>query len=105
MYCLKCKKQTDTNNTQISCTKNGKPRLTGTCAICNKPKSCFIKKEEVASYEKEIVGGFLPLAFIPALIAAGKAAAAAAALGAAGAVGAKIANKAMGQGLYLHPKP
>ena len=101
MYCLKCKKDTDTKNAKVLTAKNGKPYVKGTCAVCNKNKCTFIKKEDVGVYEKEIKGGFLPLLALPALIAAGKAAAGAAALGAAGAAGQHIYKKVTGTGMYL----
>jgi len=44
IYCLKCKKQTDTLNSVESKSKNKKLMLKGKCKICNTNKSKFIPK-------------------------------------------------------------
>jgi len=43
MYCVKCRKHTDTVNVQKLTTKNGRPMLRGVCAVCGKVKTPFIK--------------------------------------------------------------
>lgn len=43
LYCVKCKKKTDTMNTQISTAKNNKKMIKGKCKICGKNKSSFTK--------------------------------------------------------------
>jgi len=43
MYCVKCRKQTDTVNVQKVTTKNGRPMLRGVCTVCSKVKTQFIK--------------------------------------------------------------
>ena len=45
-YCLKCKKQTENINPQVSSTSNGKLMILSKCAICNSKKSKFINKQE-----------------------------------------------------------
>lgn len=42
MYCLKCRKKTDTINPKHKKTKNNRLLLTGRCAVCNSIKSQFI---------------------------------------------------------------
>ena len=34
MYCVKCKKTTDTSNEQLTTTKNNRRMKRGTCAVC-----------------------------------------------------------------------
>ena len=43
MYCVKCKKRTDTTNERITKTKNNRHMKRGTCAICGINKAQFIK--------------------------------------------------------------
>lgn len=43
MYCVKCKKQTETNNIQNIVSKNGRLMLKGVCDVCGKNKTQFIK--------------------------------------------------------------
>lgn len=43
LYCVKCKKKTDTMNTQISTTKNNKKIINGKCKICGINKTSFTK--------------------------------------------------------------
>ena len=45
-YCLKCKKQTENINPQVSSTSNGKLMILSKCAICNSKKSKFINRQE-----------------------------------------------------------
>ena len=45
-YCLKCKKNTESINTKVSKTTNGKAMILSTCAICGSTKSKFIKEQE-----------------------------------------------------------
>ena len=42
MYCLQCKRNTQTQNEQIKCTKNNRQMKTGNCVICGCKKSQFI---------------------------------------------------------------
>ena len=44
MYCVKCKRISETNNIQNVVSKNGRPMLRGVCAICGKTKTQFVKK-------------------------------------------------------------
>ena len=43
MYCVKCKKTTNTNNEQLTTTKNNRRMKRGTCAICRTTKTQFVK--------------------------------------------------------------
>ena len=46
LYCLKCKKDTENINPQVSSTSNGKLMILPKCAICNSKKSRFIKNQK-----------------------------------------------------------
>ena len=43
MYCVKCRKHTETLNTTTFTAKNGRPMRKGICADCGKAKTQFIK--------------------------------------------------------------
>ena len=43
MYCVKCKKRTDTSNEQLTTTKNNRRMKRGTCVICGTTKTQFVK--------------------------------------------------------------
>ena len=49
MYCVKCKKATDTSNVQFTVSKNGRNMKRGTCVICERTKTQFIKAQEGGS--------------------------------------------------------
>lgn len=49
MYCLKCKKNTETNNVEIVVTKNSRKMEKGRCRICNTVKCRFIKDSKTGS--------------------------------------------------------
>ena len=42
-YCVKCKRHTETNNLHHFVAKNGRVMLKGTCAVCGKTKTQFVK--------------------------------------------------------------
>ena len=44
--CLKCRKNTENINPEVSKTSNGKTMILSKCAICGSKKSKFIKKQE-----------------------------------------------------------
>ena len=46
MYCVKCKKATDTSNVQFAVSKNGRNMKRGRCVICGMIKTQFIKSAE-----------------------------------------------------------
>ena len=43
MYCVKCKKTTDTSNELVIETKNNRRMKRGTCVVCGKTKTQFVK--------------------------------------------------------------
>ena len=45
-YCLKCEKNTESINSKVSKTTNGKTMILSKCAICNSKKSKFIKEQQ-----------------------------------------------------------
>ena len=46
LYCLKCKKNTESINLKVSKTTNGKTMILSKCAICGSKKSKFITEEQ-----------------------------------------------------------
>jgi len=42
-YCVKCERHTETNNLHHFVAKNGRVMLKGTCAVCGKTKTQFVK--------------------------------------------------------------
>ena len=49
MYCVKCKKATNTAGVQFVVAKNGRNMKRGTCVICGTTKTQFIKAQEGGS--------------------------------------------------------
>ena len=49
MYCVKCKKNTDTSNEQFTVSKNKRNMKRGTCVICGTTKTQFIKAQKGGS--------------------------------------------------------
>ena len=45
-YCLKCKKNTENIDPNVSATSNDRTMILSKCAICGSKKSKFIKKQE-----------------------------------------------------------
>ena len=45
-YCLKCKKNTENIDPEVSGTSNGRVMILSKCAICGSKKSRFIKQQE-----------------------------------------------------------
>ena len=45
-YCLKCKKNTESVNPNVSANSNGRIMILSKCAICGSKKSKFIKNQE-----------------------------------------------------------
>ena len=54
MYCVKCKKATDTSDVQFVVSRNGRNMKRGTYVICGTTKTQFIKAQEGGSYNKAI---------------------------------------------------
>ena len=55
MYCVKCKKQTDTANEKITTTKNKRNTKRGTCVICGTTKTQFIKAPKGGSLLNKVI--------------------------------------------------
>ena len=47
-YCLKCRKNTESKNPQVTKTKNGRIILLWKCAVCDGKISKFIKEQEAS---------------------------------------------------------
>ena len=45
-YCLKCKKDTESVDSKMLKTKNGRTMLSSNCAVCGIKKSRFVKEQE-----------------------------------------------------------
>ena len=45
MYCIRCKKITDTSAIQFAISKNGRNMKRGTCSICGITKTQFVKQD------------------------------------------------------------
>ena len=45
-YCLKCKKDTESVDSKLLKTKNGRTVLLSKCTVCGSKKSKFIKQQE-----------------------------------------------------------
>ena len=47
-YCLKCRKNTESENLEVVRNKNGRIILLSKCVVCNSKKSKFIKDQEAS---------------------------------------------------------
>ena len=65
-YCLKCKKNTESIDPNVSATINGRTMILSECAICGSNKSKFIKKQEPKGLLSNL-GIRTPLSKIPVL--------------------------------------
>ena len=65
-YCLKCKKNTEYINPNVSKINNGRTMLLSNCAICNSKKSRFIKNQEAKGLLSNL-GIRTPLSKVPIL--------------------------------------
>ena len=65
-YCLKCKKNTENIDPQVSSTTNGRVMILSKCAICSSKKSRFIKHQEAKGLLSKL-GIKTPLSKIPVL--------------------------------------
>ena len=65
-YCLKCKKNTESINPNVSKINNGRTMLLSNCAICNSKKSRFIKNQEAKGLLSNL-GIRTPLSKVPIL--------------------------------------
>ena len=65
-YCLKCKKNTEGIDLNVSATSSGRTMILSKCAICGSKKSKFIKKQEAKGLFSNL-GIRTPLSKIPLL--------------------------------------
>ena len=65
-YCLKCRKNTENINPQVSSTSNGRVMILSKCARCGNKKSRFIKHQEAQGLLSKL-GIKAPLSKIPIL--------------------------------------
>ena len=65
-YCLKCKKNTENIDPEVSSTSNGRVMILSKCAICGSKKSRFIKNQEAKGLLSKL-GIKTPLSKIPIL--------------------------------------
>ena len=65
-YCLKCKKNTESIDPNVSKTRNGKTIVLSKCAICVSKKSKFIKEQQAKGLVSNL-GLRTPLNKIPLL--------------------------------------
>ena len=65
-YCLKCKKNTESINTKVSKTTNGKTMILSTCAMYDSKNSKFIKEQQAKGLLSNL-GIRTPLNKIPVL--------------------------------------
>ena len=56
MYCLRCKKITDTDDIQFVTTKNNRKMKRGTCSICGITKTQFVKRDATG---EGLMNGFI----------------------------------------------
>ena len=65
-YCLKCKKETENIDLEISSTSNGRAMILSKCTICGSKKSRFIKNQEAKGLLSKLVIK-TPLSKVPIL--------------------------------------
>ena len=65
-YCLKCKKNTESIDSKVSKSSNGKTIVLSKCAICGSKKSKFIKEQQAKGLLSNL-GIRTPLNKIPLL--------------------------------------
>ena len=55
MYCVRCKKQTDTTNEQFTTSKNNRRMKRGKCAVCGTTKTQFVKSTKGGSILNKMI--------------------------------------------------
>ena len=55
MYCVKCKKVSDTSNESVIETKNNRRMKRGTCVVCGKTKTQFVKSSKGGSILNKMI--------------------------------------------------
>ena len=64
LYCLKCRKNTESKNPKVARSKIGRIMLLSKCAVCDSKKSKFIKQQEASGLLSSL-GIKTPLSKIP----------------------------------------
>ena len=59
MFCVKCKKATDTSDVQFGVSKNGRNMKRGKCVICGTTKRQFIKAQKGGSLLNKAINNYL----------------------------------------------
>ena len=54
LYCLKCRKNTESKNPKVVKRKNGRIILLSKCIMCDSKKSKFIKEEEASGFSNSL---------------------------------------------------
>lgn len=57
MYCVKCKRVTETVDLQDTISKNGRNMKRGKCAVCGSTKTQFVRSSKIQGGSSEIQGG------------------------------------------------
>ena len=65
-YCLKCRRDTESIDPEISSTSNGKAMILSKCEICRSKKSVFIKNQEAKGLLSDLCIN-TPLSKVPIL--------------------------------------
>ena len=61
LYCLKCRKITESKNPIVARTKDGRIMLLSKCAMCDSKKSIFINQQEASQLLSSLEIKTLPL--------------------------------------------
>ena len=48
LYCLKCRKKTESKNPKVLQTKNGRIMFLSICSVCDSKKSKFVNEQEAS---------------------------------------------------------
>ena len=64
MYCLKCRRVTETENMTIATSKNGRLMRRGQCITCGKNKTQFVNKGAAGGSFRNTLVNKLPLKYI-----------------------------------------
>ena len=68
MYCVKCKKATNTSNERYTVSKNGRNMKRGMYVICRTTKTQFIKAREGRSLLNKAINNYLSKCIFPVII-------------------------------------
>ena len=60
-YCLKCRRNTESENSKVVRSKNERIILLSKCSLCNSKKSKFIKEQEAKGLISKLTGIKVPI--------------------------------------------